>query len=148
MDDDEQLAYLERERAHGNALAKTGRWIEATTAYSKALDSVRRTSLYKSLFPTERGHMEGAYSRDPGANDKPLEQLTSAEVDSRRSSISALHLNLSLCAAKQGKAAQARKHASTVIGAEPENAKAFFRRGQSNVSMGDYEDALSIFVAL
>merc|ERR1712032_1290328 len=92
MDDAEQLQYLERERTHGNALAKAGRFAEASSAYSKALDSVRRTPLYKALFPTERGHMQGAYSRDPGENDNPLEKLTADEVASRKSSLIALHL--------------------------------------------------------
>merc|ERR1712232_710258 len=133
MDEDEQLKYLEIERAHGNSLAKTGRYTEASAAYSKALDAVRRTSVYKALFPTERGHMQGAYSRDPGEFENPLEHLSEDEITSRRSMLTALHLNLALCATKEGKPDIARKHSSTVIGAEPGNAKAYFRRGSSSV---------------
>jgi len=142
-DDEVQQRYLATERAHGNALAKLGRFTEASLAYGKALDAVRRTPLYKALFPTERGRIQGAYTRDPGERESPLEQLTPAAIDSWRASLVALHLNLALCAARGGDPAQARRHCSTVLGADPGNAKALFRRGSAAASQGDYDEALS-----
>mmetsp|Transcript_25687 Transcript_25687/g.45570 ORF Transcript_25687/g.45570 Transcript_25687/m.45570 type:complete len:774 (-) Transcript_25687:468-2789(-) len=143
MDDPEQLRFLDLERAHGNALARDGRFQEASVAYSRALDVVRRTPLYKALFPTQSGRMQGLYSRDAAEAEKPpFEGLTDEEVTARRNGLIALHLNLNLCAAKVGKQAAARRHADIAVGADPENAKALFRRGQAAVCQGDYEDAL------
>lgn len=142
VDEDEQRDYLERERAHGNALARLGRWSEASNAYTKALDAVRRTTLYKSLFPTERGRIEGAYSRDPGEADSPLERSAPEAVESMRSGLIALHLNLALCAAKAEQPREARRHAEIALGANPDNVKALFRRATALVALGDYDAAL------
>eukprot|EP00434_Breviolum_minutum_P022727 symbB.v1.2.020053.t1/scaffold1665.1/size106850/14 len=148
LEEDGQLHFLELERAHGNAwvlpkaLAKVGRFEEAAEAYRRALDAVRRSSFYKALFPTERGHIQGAYSREAIEGENPLEKLSPEEVSMRRGQLVALHLNLSLCATKAGLFALARRHAETALGAEPENAKALFRRGQAAAGQGDYEDAL------
>lgn len=144
LEDADQIRFLELERSHGNALARASRFSEASAAYSRALDAVRRTAFYKALFPTERGYIQGAYSRDAGEVEKPiLEGLTPEELSARRTSLVALHLNLSLCACKAGKYLIARRHADTALGAEPDNAKALFRRGQAAAAQGDYEDALS-----
>eukprot|EP00971_Amphidinium_carterae_P046327 911848-Amphidinium_carterae.2 len=64
MEDDERAELLSRQRARGNAYVKIGQYCEATAAYNKALDVVRCTHLYKALFPTEHGCIDGAYSRD------------------------------------------------------------------------------------
>eukprot|EP00971_Amphidinium_carterae_P046326 911848-Amphidinium_carterae.1 len=52
----------------------------------------------------------------------------------------ALHLNLALCAAKEGEQGLARKHCTAVLGADAKNAKALFRRGTAASVQGDYED--------
>lgn len=142
MDEDEQHEFLERERAHGNALARLGRFPEAAFAYTSALDAVRRTALYKSLFPTETGRIKGLYSRDPGEGEKPLENLSAEDIQARQACCVALHLNLALCTAKQELFADSKRHCSTVLGAEPENAKALFRRGSACMHQGNYEEAL------
>ncbi|CAE7746397.1 bacA [Symbiodinium necroappetens] len=107
-----QLHFLELEKAHGNAasraLARESRFEEASEAYKRALDAVRRSPMYKAelcpsaLFPTERGHIQGAYSREAGEGENPLQGLSDQEVSTRRSHLVALHLNLSLCANKAG----------------------------------------------
>lgn len=142
LEEDGHLHFLELERAHGNALAKVGRFEEASEAYRRALDAVRHGSLYKALFPTERGHIQGAYSREAFEGEHPLERMSEEEVSTRRGQLVALHLNLSLCATKAGLYALARRHAETALGAEPGSAKALFRRGQAAAGQGDYEDAL------
>lgn len=142
LEEDGQMHFLELERAHGNALAKVGRFEEASEAYRRALDAVRHGSLYKALFPTERGHIQGAYSREAFEGEHPLERMSEEEVSTRRSQLVALHLNLSLCATKAGLYALAKRHAETALGAEPESAKALFRRGQAAAGQGDYEEAL------
>lgn len=142
MTEEEQQRYLERERAHGNALARLGRFPEASAAYARALDAVRRTSVYKGLFPTERGRIQGAYSRDPGEADCSLELLTKDDMRARRAGLVALHLNLALCAAKQGKATEARRHCTIALSADPDNPKALFRRGSAAMSQGDYQEAM------
>eukprot|EP00434_Breviolum_minutum_P022728 symbB.v1.2.020053.t2/scaffold1665.1/size106850/14 len=122
LEEDGQLHFLELERAHGNAwvlpkaLAKVGRFEEAAEAYRRALDAVRRSSFYKALFPTERGHIQGAYSREAIEGENPLEKLSPEEVSMRRGQLVALHLNLSLCATKAGLFALARRHAETALG--------------------------------
>lgn len=141
MDEEEQHVYFELERAHGNALAKVGRFAEASVAYGQALDAVRRTGVYKALFPTERGSIAGAYTLDP-VMGTALEQLTPVEVDACRAGYVALHLNLALCASKEGRPADARKHSSIVLAANPDNAKALFRRGAGASVQGDYGEAL------
>ncbi|CAK9097335.1 N-terminally processed] [Durusdinium trenchii] len=142
LEEEGQLHFLELERAHGNALAKVGRFEEASEAYRRALDAVRRSPLYKALFPTERGHIQGAYIREACEGEHPLQKMSEEEASTRRGQLVALHLNLSLCATKAGLFALARRHAETALGAEPENAKALFRRGQAAAGQGDYEDAL------
>uniref|UniRef100_A0A7S0A4P7 peptidylprolyl isomerase n=1 Tax=Pyrodinium bahamense TaxID=73915 RepID=A0A7S0A4P7_9DINO len=142
MSDEAQREYLDTERAHGNSLAKVGRFAEASLAYSKALDAVRRTPLYKELFPTERGRIQGAYTRDPGEHECPLERLPPVDVDAWRASLIALHQNLALCAAREDKPAVARRHATAVLGADPMNSRALFRRGSAAATQGDFEDAL------
>lgn len=143
MDDASQLAYLERERNHGNALAKLERFAEASCAYSKALDAVRRTPIYKSLFPTERGMIQGAYTVDGAGRCDDLHQLHVSEIDARRQSLIALHLNLALCARREGHMQKARKHCSIVLGADPHNSKALFRRGSAAMAEGSYDEALA-----
>mmetsp|Transcript_168118 Transcript_168118/g.539948 ORF Transcript_168118/g.539948 Transcript_168118/m.539948 type:complete len:851 (+) Transcript_168118:19-2571(+) len=147
LSEDFQRAYLERERAHGNALARLGRWAEASAAYTRALDAVRRTATYKRLFPTERGLIKGAYSRD--AAEEPtasgaalLEGLDTEQRQAFNAGLVSLHLNLGLCASKQGRVQDAHRHASIVLGAEPDNAKALFRRGSASVLHGEYDEAL------
>eukprot|EP00435_Cladocopium_sp_Y103_P040020 s726_g10.t2 len=115
LEEDGQMHFLELERAHGNALAKVGRFEEASEAYRRALDAVRHGSLYKALFPTERGHIQGAYSREAFEGD-PLQKMSEEEVSTRRGQLVALHLNLSLCATKAGLYALARRHAETALG--------------------------------
>lgn len=119
-------------------MAQHSKWLPG-----KALDAVRRTALYKALFPTEHGKIEGAYTRDPGENDSPLDRLASSDVDSWRASLVALHLNIALCARKEGKLAEARRHCTTVLGSDPTNAKAFFRRGSAAMSQNDFDEALA-----
>lgn len=140
--DEQQREYLARERSHGNALVKMGRHAEASEAYGRALDGVRRSPLYKALFPTERGRIQGAYSKDPSEHESPLEQLRPEDVEAWRTGLVALHLNLALCAAKEGQNSSARKHCSVVLGAEPKSSKALFRRGAAASAQGDYEVAL------
>jgi len=142
LDDEEQRTYLERERGHGNALARLGRFAEATAAYNKALDAVRRTPLYKRLFPTENGRLQCTYTRDAVEMQADgAEKLDMADLEAYKASFVALHLNLSFCAAKAGQNAEARRHASAVLGADPDNPKAFFRRGSAAFAHGDYEEA-------
>jgi len=143
LEEEGQLKFLELERAHGNALAKDGRFEEASEAYRRALDAVRRTPLYKALFPTERGHIQGAYSREACEGENPLHGLSDQEVAIRRNPLVALHLNLSLCGNRAGLHALARRHADIALGAEPENAKALFRRGQAAAGQNDFEAALA-----
>ncbi|CAE7595689.1 bacA [Symbiodinium natans] len=100
LEEEGQLHFLELERAHGNALAREGRYEEASEAYKRALDAVRRSPMYKALFPTERGHIQGAYSREASEGENPLQGLSEEEVSTRRSNLVALHLNLSLCGNK------------------------------------------------
>merc|ERR1711953_117879 len=104
MDDEEQRNHLEKERARGNALLQMERYLEAKVAYCSALDAVRRTPIYKALFPTERGRIPGAYTRDPCEVEcpKPLAQLDEAEVELRKANLIALHLSTALCASKCG----------------------------------------------
>mmetsp|Transcript_41008 Transcript_41008/g.112813 ORF Transcript_41008/g.112813 Transcript_41008/m.112813 type:complete len:918 (-) Transcript_41008:113-2866(-) len=145
MDEQEQGACLERERARGNVLARAGRYAEAEVAYNKAVDVVRRTATYKALFPTEHGRITGAYTRDPceAENPDPLASLEGAEIEKRRSSFVALHLNLALCATKCGRPSDTRRHSSVVLGAEPNNVKALFRRGSAHIAQGDLSEALA-----
>lgn len=142
LEEEGQLHFLELEKAHGNALARESRFEEASEAYKRALDAVRRSPMYKALFPTERGHIQGAYSREAGEGENPLQGLSDQEVSTRRSHLVALHLNLSLCANKAGLHALARRHADIALGAEPENAKALYRRGQAAAGQSDFEAAL------
>jgi len=141
MDDEGRRNFFDRERSHGNALARLQRYPDATVAYSKALDVVRRTSVYKHLFPTERGYIEGAYSCDPSEKDDAVGWLEPQELEARRTSLIALHLNLALCAVKDNRLRDARKHATVALGADPNSAKALYRRGSTALAQGDYDEA-------
>jgi len=147
LPEDLQRLYLERERAHGNALVRLGRWPEASAAYERALDAVRRTAIYKALFPTERGTIQGAYSRDAAEDAaatgaKLAEAMIAEEQKAFEAGLISLHLNLCLCATKHGRLAEAHRHASIVLAADAANVKALFRRGSVASSQGNYEEAL------
>jgi len=142
FNDEMQGLYLAQQRARGNALARVCRFVEAAAAYNRALDAVRRTPLYKKLFPTEHGRIKGAHSRDPDEGQNPLQQLDADEVHSRRTDLIALHLNLALCGLRTSDLASTRRHSTIVLGADPDNAKALYRRGSAATLQGDYERAL------
>lgn len=99
--------------------------------------------MYKALFPTCRGHIQGAITRDSGSlAADALSRLSPDEVAAQKSRLVALHLNLALCAGKDGNFSTVRLHATTVLGADAENVKALFRRGAAASAQGDYEVAL------
>eukprot|EP00928_Gymnodinium_smaydae_P024225 TRINITY_DN1966_c0_g1_i1.p1 TRINITY_DN1966_c0_g1~~TRINITY_DN1966_c0_g1_i1.p1 ORF type:complete len:1430 (+),score=352.18 TRINITY_DN1966_c0_g1_i1:59-4348(+) len=137
LSDRERQTHLFRERERGNALAKLGRFPEARVAYARALDFARRTAMYEATFPREHGRVAGASSQDPAAD--ALEDKE--ERSRRRHELLALHLNLALCAAKAGDYADARRHASAVLVAEPAHAKALLRRGTAAMELGDHAAA-------
>lgn len=61
----------------------------------------------------------------------------------KRKQFIALHLNLALCAGKAGNYADVRTHTTDVLGADPDNVKALYRRGAAASIHGHHDEALA-----
>jgi FK506-binding protein 4/5 len=67
--------------------------------------------------------------------------LKDAAEDERKSLLEAGRMNLAMCHLKKLKFFEARDVCDKVIEINPDNAKAFFRRGEAYISLKDYEKA-------
>jgi len=149
-EDHEKKAFVQQRRGLASALVKEGSFQEAEKAYERALDVCRLHPLFKTFFPNEHGELFRGASASAGVQSyRP--QLPQAAQDSplaeeqswvREASL-ACYSNLALCALREKKYRDCVERATWVLAAEPQNAKALFRRGTAAAGLGlDLEGAL------
>ncbi|XP_066291133.1 peptidyl-prolyl cis-trans isomerase FKBP4-like [Branchiostoma lanceolatum] len=121
MDTTEKLEASDKVKAKGTTFFKGGKYKEALTQYKKVLDYLE--------FDADRIEDE--------EDKKRAGQL-----------MLAAHLNLAMCYLKTGEPYEVINHCSKALEKDPDNEKAFFRRGQARFTIRDYEEAKSDFNAV
>ncbi|KAI8494994.1 PREDICTED: peptidyl-prolyl cis-trans isomerase FKBP4-like [Branchiostoma belcheri] len=121
MDTREKLEASDKVKAKGTTFFKGGKYKEAVTQYKKILDYLE--------FDADRIEDE--------EDKKSAGQL-----------MLAAHLNLAMCYLKTDEPYEVINHCSKALEKDPNNEKAFFRRGQARFTIRDYEEARSDFNAV
>ncbi|XP_078611569.1 peptidyl-prolyl cis-trans isomerase FKBP4-like [Branchiostoma floridae x Branchiostoma japonicum] len=121
MDTKEKLEASDKVKAKGTTFFKGGKYKEALTQYKKILDYLE--------FDADRIEDEEEKTR---AGQLML----------------AAHLNLAMCYLKTGEPYEVIDHCSKALVKDPNNEKAYFRRGQARFTIRDYEEAKSDFNAV
>ncbi|XP_018331600.1 FK506-binding protein 59 isoform X2 [Agrilus planipennis] len=105
---------------------------EKGTDYFKAGKLKLATKLYKKILSfLEHEKDDGSQSDDKKSQTKDL--------------ILSANLNLSLCYLKQNEDFDAKKYATSALEIDPNNAKAYFRRGQALLNLGEPDEAAKDF---
>jgi len=160
---EEKLTQSELLKAKGTDFFKKNKFAMAQVYYKKAADYLEQDADFKeggakadscgSCDEDDEGEGGHKHKKDVKKPTEPVAAPAAVEengavnnLEKRRVLLVAVQLNLSLCYLKQQNYVECLKSCDKAIEFDPSSEKGYFRRGQANLALKEYEIAKSDFV--